>query len=367
MREPTRNIAMGGLLAACLATLSSCAKEDGGGGVSGPLDTLAGATPGLSAGRCALPPSAPVVSKATARVVGNGTRASCTADAFRAAVAHGGSIVFDCGPDTMTIVLDKPAKVFNDSVPDIVIDGGGKITLSGGGKSRILYMNTCDKAQHWTTPHCQDQDHPRLVVQNLTFVDGDARNEPGEKSGGAIFASGGTFKVFDCRFFRNQCVMTGPDDGGGAIRAYNQSRRAPVEVVGSVFGDSLGNGNVGSNGGALSSIGVSWTIWNSRFVGNRAVGHGGNPAQQGTVGGGSGGAIYNDGDSLVLTLCGSRIEKNQVDAFGAAVFFVVDNHVGLVHVEDSRISGNLGGAWYELPGISMHSDTRREVVNSVVE
>lgn len=28
-------------------------------------------------------------------------------------------------------------------------------------------MNTCDSDQAWTTSHCQNQDHPRLTVQNI--------------------------------------------------------------------------------------------------------------------------------------------------------------------------------------------------------
>ncbi len=81
-------------------------------------------------------------------------------------------IVFDCGPDPATIEMLEPAKVFNDTGPDIVIDGGGLVTLSGRGENRILYMNTCDPDLIWTTSHCQNQDEPRLTVQNLTFVDG---------------------------------------------------------------------------------------------------------------------------------------------------------------------------------------------------
>ena len=46
-----------------------------------------------------------------------------------------------------------------------------------------------------------------------------------------------------------------------------------------------------SNGGALSSIGVSWSVVNSAFRGNRAIGRGANPARAGTAGGGNGGAI----------------------------------------------------------------------------
>jgi hypothetical protein len=31
------------------------------------------------------------------------------------------------------------------------------------------------------------------------------------------------------------------------------------------------------------------------------------------------------------------------------------------------IRNNFGGSWYELPGISMHSDTTREIINSTIE
>ena len=68
-----------------------------------------------------------------------------------------------------------------------MLDGGGKVTLSGGGRRRILYMNTCDAAQVHTTSHCQDQDHPRLTVQNLTFVDGNSTGDMTE--GGAAAPS----------------------------------------------------------------------------------------------------------------------------------------------------------------------------------
>jgi hypothetical protein len=123
------------------------------------------------------------------RLVGNGTPGSCTAAAFIQAVAQGGKIKFNCGPNPYTITLDHPAKVFNDK-PDVVIDGGGLITLSGGGATRILYMNTCDPNQVWTTNHCQDQAQPRLTVQNLTFIDGNSKNELEYDGGGAIWVRG---------------------------------------------------------------------------------------------------------------------------------------------------------------------------------
>lgn len=301
-------------------------------------------------------------------VIGDGTPESCTCDAVVDAVAQGGKITFNCGTEPVTIVMDRPAKVFNNADPDIVIDGGGLVTLSGAGNTRILYMNTCDSDQVWTTSHCQNQDHPRLTVQNLTFADGNSTNETEYDGGGAIWVRGGRFKVVNCRFFNNVCASTGPDVGGGAIRVFSQYNNSPVYIVNSTFGGAEGYGNIGSNGGAISSIGVSWTIINSLFSYNQAIGNGGNPAQNGTPGGGSGGAIYNDGNTMTLTVLGSLIEYNEVNAFGSSIFFVSNDHSGNIVIDNSTIQNNIGGSWYPVyPSISMHSDTPIDVTNSVIE
>src|SRR5262249_2319320 len=151
----------------------------------------------------------------------------------------GGIITFDCGPNPVTIVMTQTAKVVNDASPDVVIDGGGKVTLSGGGARRILYMNTCDQAQHWTTSHCQDQDTPRLVVQNLAFVDGNSTGQLEEGGGGgAVLVRGGRFKVVNTTFKRNRCDSTGPDLGGAALRVRDQYHGLPVYVTASTFGGS---------------------------------------------------------------------------------------------------------------------------------
>jgi hypothetical protein len=57
------------------------------------------------------------------RVVGDGSPASCTSRAVVRAVRAGGSISFDCGPDPVTIVMRRTAKVLNTN-PVTVIDGG---------------------------------------------------------------------------------------------------------------------------------------------------------------------------------------------------------------------------------------------------
>jgi hypothetical protein len=275
------------------------------------------------------------------RVIGRGTPASCTSAAVVAAVAAGGIITFDCGPGPVTITMTATAKVRNANGPVIVLDGGGKVTLSGGGRRRILYMNTCDRAQGWTTSHCQDQDHPRLTVQNLRFADGNSTGEATDGGGGgAIFVRGGRVKVVNSTFVRNRCDGTGPDVGGAAVRVLSQSRGRPVYVVNSTFGGAKEQGGVCSNGGALSSIGVSWVVLNSVLSYNSAVGRGANPARGGTPGGGSGGAIYTDGDTFTVRIAGTIIEHNHAREGGGAVFFVSNDRTGTMSIDRSVLRHN---------------------------
>lgn len=334
--------------------------------LTNPID---GPPAGNPDGTCAIPAEAMPADVSSPRtVVGDGTPASCTSDAFVEAVARGGVITFDCGPDPVTIVLTRTAKIFNDTGPEIVIDGGGLVTLSGNHERRILYMNTCDEAQVWTTPHCDDQDHPRLTVQNLTFIDADSRGEAEYDGGGAIWARGGRLRVINSRFFNNRCADVGPDVGGAAIRVFDQYQDLPVYVVNSTFGGAEGYGNTCANGGGISSIGVSWTIVNSLFTHNRAIGMGGNPSLPGTPGGGSGGAIYNDGNEMTLSLCGTRLEDNEVVQHGSGIFFVSNNHTGRIRLERSALRRNRGGSWYAVrPQISCHDDTPIEVIDTVFE
>jgi hypothetical protein len=351
------------VLICALGLLLAC----GGGSSGGDSDTVDIPPSGFAVGQYPVPAQAMVEDVSTPdHVIGTGTPESCTAEAFIQAVAQGGRITFNGGTEPFTIPLDSPAKIFNDK-PDVVIDGGGLVTLSGSGATRILYMNTCDENQVWTTDHCQDQDHPHLTVQNLTFVNGNSQNETEYDGGGAIWVRGGRFKIVNCHFSNNVCASSGPDVGGAAVRVFSQYQGLPVYVVDSTFGGSDGQGNTGSNGGGISSIGVSWSIYNSVFSYNHAIGDGGNPAQSGTPGGGSGGAIYNDGNTMTLALYGTLLEHNAVNAFGSAIFFVTNDHTGFLRIIDSTIRQNEDGSWYTLPGISMHDDTKRQIINSSIE
>jgi hypothetical protein len=309
--------------------------------IDNPLtDPESGPPAGNPDGSCEIPDDArPADVSNPTTVVGDGTPQSCTSAAFVAAVAGGGIITFDCGPEPITITLDETAKIYNDSSTEIVIDGGGLVTLSGAGARRILYMNTCDESLVWTTPMCNNQDHPRLTVQNLTFVDGNASGQEPD-GGGAIFVRGGRFKLINTRFFNNACDEVGPDVGGAAVRVFDQYDGLPVYVVNSTFGGEPELGNRCSNGGGLSSIGVSYTVINSLFSYNEAIGNGANPAQDGTPGGGSGGAIYNDGNTFTLTLCGTKIEHNSANEGGGAIFFVSNDLSGGLVIEDSTLCDN---------------------------
>ncbi|WP_433217173.1 hypothetical protein ACQP00_09165 [Dactylosporangium sp. CS-047395] len=307
-------------------------------GAAAQTQTFAFGNPG---GKAAVPAEAKAESTGSpTTVVGDGSAASCTSEKFVAAVSTGGVITFNCGPDQVTIVVKQTAKVRNRSAK-VVIDGGGKVTLSGEGKRRILYQNTCDKALEWTTDHCQDQATPALTVQNIVFADGNSTGDKTEGGGGgAIFVRGGRLKVVNAKFVRNRCDDTGPDLGGAAIRALSQYHNQPVYIVGSTFGGASGQGGVCSNGGALSSIQVSWTVLNSLFSYNSAIGKGANPARGGTPGGGSGGAIYCDGDNFVVKLAGTLIEQNKANEGGGAVFFVSNDRTGTMSIDSSTLRKN---------------------------
>lgn len=298
---------------------------------------------------------------APARVIGNGKPSTCTSSAVIAAVRAGGAISFNCGRKPVTIVMRRTAKVLNTS-KSVVLDGGGKVTLSGAGKRRILYMDTCDPKQVFTTSHCQDQATPRLVIRGMGFTAGNSTGQTFEGGGGgAIFDRGGQLTISDSTFETNRCDRTGPDLGGGAVRALSQFKGRPVRVVGSSF-----ERNVCSNGAALSSIGVSWHIVRSNFIGNRAIGRGANPARGGTPGGGSGGAIYNDGDRFDLVIEKCRFMGNHAREGGGAIFFVSNDRTGRLIIRGSELRDNPSDGFETVPGIFYLGEGPPRITGSTV-
>ncbi|MDC3962642.1 choice-of-anchor Q domain-containing protein [Polyangium jinanense] len=240
-------------------------------------------------------------------VVGTGTPESCTEAALDAALAGGGVIVFDCGPDPVTITLSSAKQIFDDTV----IDGGNVVTLSGGKKNRIFEMDTKNF----------EATSPTLTVQRLLLRDGKASGTAIplgtdiDGGGGAIYHVGGNVNVIDTRFLDNEAALEGPDVAGGAIYSIG---RGTLTV-------SLGHfsNNRAANGGAIGALGASIVIVNSTLWGNTATGYGANYIDangQQAGRGGNGGAISMDGQGRTLSLCGVVVQNNQGRAFGGALF-----------------------------------------------
>lgn len=305
------------------------------------------------AGGCYVPLPARAAAVTTpTTVIGNGTAASCTSAAVVAAVARGGVIKFNCGANPVTIPMTATAKVFNNK-PDVVLDGGGKVTLSGRKAIRILYQNTCDPNQVWTSSRCDLQDNPKTTVQNITLVDGNSVGQSYGRSdvygGGAIFVRGGRLKVVNTRFFRNQCPTTTPS-GGAAIRAIGMSSAAPVYVVNSTFGGAVGYGNQCLHGPAISGLKASFSVFNSLMSHNTA-----------SV---DGGAIAQDGNTMHLGICGSYLHDNKAGAGGGAIFYTSNDLTGTMSIANSVLHGNVSGKFETagLPGIFVKAKAGQPVI-----
>lgn len=310
-----------------LAALAACGSD--GSGAATAADAAVGPD-GDVIGQDAAPPPPPkavcdlpakAVDTTTPKtVVGDGTAASCTEAALRAAVAGGGIVTFACGDGPVTITVSAEIAVAKDTT----LDGGGKVTLSGGGTSRILHVTSA-----WNVAT------PLLTVQHLAFTRGFTSDVPNTKStakgGGAIFQDGGSLTVIDCVFSRNRCAATGQDVSGGAI---NGQGIGTLIVVGSTFTD-----NAGSNGGAVGTQAENVTVVNSTFANNSATGTEGNPGN-----GGNGGGLTYDGAHVSLTLCGDSFTGNHANAAGGAVFRVgYDSQGGarsIVNIDRSTFDGN---------------------------
>jgi hypothetical protein len=330
-------------LLATLCAFSACggSDDDGAGdgdnggndGGSGDRDDA-----GPPAARCDAPPLADV--SAPDHVVGDGSPASCTEAALRASAGDGGVIVFDCGPDPVTIAVTATIDLTSRSV----LDGGGLVTLDGGGTARILYLDSG-----------YDQTGPRLTVQRLTFINGQAPagGEDTAQGGGAIYRDGGSLTVIDCTFRENRAPSPGQDIAGGAIYGFGGG---DTLVVGSTFTD-----NQASDGGAIGSLNGDLTIINSVFDGNGATGTDGNPGN-----GGAGGAIYMDGGGEATSLCGVDILNSTAGAIGGGFFRVSNDHTGTfamdrTTVDDNRVTadgeGNAGGLYLEGLALTITAST----------
>jgi hypothetical protein len=309
--------------------------DGGSGGVKdGATPCEAGTPPPNVDGGSVTPPPATCTAPITAAdtsspttVVGTGTAASCTAAALTSALMGGGIITFNCGSAPATITVTATIELPYDK--DTVIDGGGKVTIDGGGAVRIL---------DWNSPNYR-ANMSSLTLQHITFAHaravGTMPYAPAplpcssgyyDGSGGALQMRDGILHVIDATFLDNQAEALGPDVGGGAI--YLNGSLGAV-VVGSTFVN-----NSASNSGAIGSLNSELDVYNSDFEGNAALGFGANSddasmcsvvamTNQNQVGsGGNAGAVGMDGGSDgTHTFCGDTFRKNAggAQAVGGAI------------------------------------------------
>jgi hypothetical protein len=109
-------------------------------------------------------------------------------------------------------------------------------------------------------------------------------------------------------------------------------------------------------------------VLDSVMINNKATGFGANPAAPGTRGGGSGGAIYTDGDKYSVKIEGTVIRDNYGREGGGAIFFVSDNNTGTLTIENSTLHHNPSAVFWTLPypGIYFHSSGHPKVIHSTI-
>lgn len=336
------------LIATVVLLLSGCSSVPGilgtGAWPAGNPDGICG--PGLPSD------ARPVDTSTPTTVVGDGAPESCTYAKLSSAIERSGIVTFNCGASPVTIPVTVTLNIPIDR--DTVIDGGRKVTLDGRNLVRIMSFDS---------PNFQANEH-RLTLQHLALINGKATPTASiplapfpcsqgwnDGEGAAVYMQDGNLTVIDSVFTGNQAAPVGPDTGGGAI--YVMASKHGAVIVGSTFSK-----NSASNAGAVGALHADLRIYNSLFSQNTAVGNGANNNNsakcsvinndQNEIGsGGNGGAIYSDGKSVNVQLCGDKIVGNGagVKAYGGGLFFTSNDMQGTLSIIDTVMTGNTGGHW----------------------
>jgi cysteine-rich repeat protein len=185
------------------------------------------------------------------RVVGTGTPESCTEAAFEAALAER-SVIFNCGPEPVTITITSTRE--KAIAAGTTIDGGGRITLSGGGVVDIFTVTS----------------GAALEVRNLAIADG-----RGWGSGGTIVNNGGTLSVANSAFLGNNTAI---GNGGGTLSVANSTFSGNNTAIGNGFGtlnvtNSTFSGNSARYEGALFNWGGTAKLTNCTLSENGSAIH----------------------------------------------------------------------------------------------
>lgn len=265
-------------------------------------------------------------------IVGTGTPASCTEAALNAAVTNAnntfGIVTFNCGPAPHTIVLTSEKALANG----VIVDGGGKITLSGGNVTRIfnIFQGAAVQIANLTLvggfapaggcllAFSSVEEPVFLTLNGVTFTDCRATNY-----GGAIAATAAALVISDSRFASNVAEL----GGGGAISLNGGN----LDVARSGFDD---NDAVGQ-GGALQIWFATTNLDDSTFLRNHV-----DAAEAGVQ---AGGAVLLRSSIANLRRC--RIGLGTSFGSGAGVL-AIDGSTLLLEdtwVESNYSNGGFGG------------------------
>ncbi len=197
----------------------------------------------------------------------------CTETGLDAAVLAGGSNTFSCvGATTITITTSKAISAAN-----LVLDGGGLLTISGGNALRIFTVNG----------------GASVTFRNLAINDGFLSG-----GGGAGILNFGTATIVGTTFSGNTIASTGGGGGAAVMNVGAMTVDKSSFLNNSVSTTSPATSN--ADGAAINNNGTSLTVSNSTFSGNSA-------GRGGAIVASSGLSIYNStivGNSANVT-CGA--------------------------------------------------------------
>lgn len=246
-------------------------------------------------------------------VIGNGTAASCqtndAANTFSAAVAAGGVIDFDCGPDPVTINVNT-----NLTDQTVTVNGDGLVTLSGEDLRQHFYVltggdltlndialfdgNAGQGGAIYIEPQATVTLNRSFVTSSSASGDGGGIYNRGElfvndstigsniagANGGGIFNDGDLVEIYRSYLISNQ------SQNGGAVYTVNGQLTVEQSAVRSSF--------ISNQGGGIYAADATLVI-NSTFSNNRAL---------------QGGALYLVGDAQIMN---ATLNENRADVAGA--------------------------------------------------
>ncbi len=315
-------------------------------------------------------------------VVGTGTPSSCTEAALNLALSGGGGIQFNCGASPHTITLTA-TKIIAAST---TIDGGRKITLSGGDAVRLFNVNagvtlTLNNISivHGNSPlgGCVNVAGTLYASQSAFRNCSSATSFIFAGSGGAIYSFKGTLTLSDTVLADNSAEAF----GGGLFLNNATATLTNVTLTGNsvLVNTADSSKKTGSGGGAAAVNASSLNATDSSFSGNTCdyMGQGGglylsastavlvNVSADGNqaYGAGSGGGFYAEGSTFswhgghandniytydggglklketATSITNVRISGNTPSASGGGIYC----YLGSLSLSDVTVEGNDSG------------------------